>query len=449
MYSLTIEDSDGNVAEHFSFDHGAYVIGRQEDCDIVLPSSSVSRRHAELFVEDGRCFIEDLNSANGVTVDGQKVVKQRHLGTASQVRIGDYYLYLEYQERDQMADQDVRSTLFISDDTRHFKLVRVNDEFAGEEFALSEMDNTVGRTDDNFILLSDQSISRSHATIEQRGDEYILRDLDSSNGTRVNGDRISEPTPLQSGDTVKFGSVQFVFAPGDEQIDPEDYRSSTSRRYLIGAGMLSLVLVGLVLGGLIALTIYSFQPGANTSSAEATPAASGKTNEATKLEQRISPLLEEGRRYLDNGRWEEAVSRFEEILKMAPDHSKAKTLRARAQEERQAADKLEEALNFSEQGKWRQARQSISEIPADTEAHERSRSVLRDVDQNLAHQLRLDARRLMESDSAEKLSTAHDKLVEALSLVPDSTSLKSRLDTLEQRLDERDVDYTSYRESAE
>jgi len=449
MYSLTIEDSDGNVAEHFSFDHGAYVIGRQEDCDIVLPSSSVSRRHAELFVEDGRCFIEDLNSANGVTVDGQKVVKQRHLGTASQVRIGDYYLYLEYQDRDQMADQDVRSTLFISDDTQHFKLVRINDEFAGEEFALSEMDNTIGRTDDNFILLSDQSISRSHATIERRGDEYILRDLDSSNGTRVNDDRISGPTPLQSGDTVKFGSVQFVFVPGGEQVDPEEYRSSTSRRYLIGAGMLSLVLVGLVLGGLVALTIYSFQPGANTSSAEATPPASGKSNEGTKLEQRISPLLEEGRRYLDNSRWEQAASRFEEILKIAPDHSEAKKLRDRARTERQAADTLEKALNFSEQGQWRQARETIAEISEETEAYERSRSVLRDVEQNLAHQLRLDARRLMESESPDKLSRAHDKLVEALSLVPDSTSLEKRLDALEQRLDNHGVDYTSYRESAE
>ncbi len=449
MYSLTIEDSDGNVAEHFSFDHGAYVIGRQEGCDIVLPSSSVSRRHAKLFVQDGRCYIEDLNSANGVTVDGQNVVKQRHLGTASQVRIGDYYLYLEYQEREQMADQDVRSTLFISDDTRHFKLVRINDEFAGEEFALSEMDNTIGRTDDNFILLSDQSISRSHATIERRGDEYILRDLDSSNGTQVNGDHISEPTPLQSGDTVKFGSVQFVFVPGDEQVDLEDYRSSNSRRYLIGAGMLSLVLVGLVLGGLTALTIYSFQPGTNTSSAEASPAASGTTSETGKLDQRIAPLLEEGRRYLENGRWDQAVSRFEKILKLAPDHAEAKKLRDRAREEQTAEDKLEEALSFSEEGKWRQARQAIAEIPEDTEAHRRSRSVLQDVDQNLAHQLRLDARRLMESDSPDKLSTAHDKLLEALSLVSDSASLERRLDALEHRLDKHDVDYTPYEQSAE
>ncbi|MFW5967111.1 MAG: FHA domain-containing protein, partial [Persicimonas sp.] len=60
MYTLTIEDSNGQVAEQFSFDHGSYVIGRLDTCDIVLPSTSVSREHARIFVENDRCFVEDL-----------------------------------------------------------------------------------------------------------------------------------------------------------------------------------------------------------------------------------------------------------------------------------------------------------------------------------------------------------------------------------------------------
>jgi pSer/pThr/pTyr-binding forkhead associated (FHA) protein len=444
MYSLTIEDSDGNVADHFSFDHGSYVIGRQDDCDIVLPSSSVSRRHAKLYIDDGRCYIEDLNSANGVTVDGQKVVKERHLGTASQVRVGDYYLFLEYQERGQMADQDVRSTLFISDDNeQHHKLVRINDEFAGEEFALSEVDNSIGRTDDNFILLSDQSISRTHATIDRRSDEYILRDLGSSNGTRVNESEVTGPTPLEDGDLIEFGNVEFVFAPGDQKINPREYSSSDSRRYLIGAGMMMLVLAGLVLGGLITLGIYTLQS-SSTKQATATPSQSKKP---TNLEERIAPILEEGRRYLENGRWKEAAGTFEHVLKIAPDHKTASKLRKQANRQKKAAGTLDAALSLSEDGKWREARQTISDIPEDTEAYQRSRSVLEDIEQNLAHKLRLDARKLMDSDQPEELKRAHDKLVEALGLVPDSSSLEERVETVESRLDEHGVSYTPYAES--
>src|SRR5690554_1919785 len=99
MFTITIEDQNGQVADTFSFDHGSYVVGRLDECDVILPSSSVSREHARIFIQDGRCYIEDLGSANGVIVDGQKVLKSRDLGTASQIRIGDFYLYLEYKNQ--------------------------------------------------------------------------------------------------------------------------------------------------------------------------------------------------------------------------------------------------------------------------------------------------------------------------------------------------------------
>src|SRR5687768_1205852 len=56
-----------------SLDPGSYVIGRSESCDIVLPSAEVSRRHAHLEHRDGSWFIEDLGTANGVFVEGERV----------------------------------------------------------------------------------------------------------------------------------------------------------------------------------------------------------------------------------------------------------------------------------------------------------------------------------------------------------------------------------------
>ena len=53
--------------------------GRAPDCDLTLPSSGVSRHHARIYVEDDMLFIEDLNSANGCLVNGQRVEQTEQL----------------------------------------------------------------------------------------------------------------------------------------------------------------------------------------------------------------------------------------------------------------------------------------------------------------------------------------------------------------------------------
>jgi sigma-54 dependent transcriptional regulator, acetoin dehydrogenase operon transcriptional activator AcoR len=66
----------------------AQVLGRDENADIVIPVTAVSRRHAEVRAERGRFLIRDLGSTNGVIVDGQRV-DEAELETNAEVRIGD------------------------------------------------------------------------------------------------------------------------------------------------------------------------------------------------------------------------------------------------------------------------------------------------------------------------------------------------------------------------
>ena len=49
------------------------MIGRDEECDLVIPDRQVSRRHARVRLEEGRCFLEDLGSKNGTFVNGQEL----------------------------------------------------------------------------------------------------------------------------------------------------------------------------------------------------------------------------------------------------------------------------------------------------------------------------------------------------------------------------------------
>ena len=72
-YTLVVEDRSGNLTDEYTFDSGELIVGRSRQCDIVLPSENVSRRHARIYTTAGGLAIEDLQSANGVFVNGRHV----------------------------------------------------------------------------------------------------------------------------------------------------------------------------------------------------------------------------------------------------------------------------------------------------------------------------------------------------------------------------------------
>jgi hypothetical protein len=80
----------------------------------------------------------------------------------------------------------------------------------GKSFDLIEERITMGRALDNVIRLEDGTISHHHATLVLDGADFKLRDLNSTNGTRVNGLRIVE-TKLHNGDQVRLGSVEMRY----------------------------------------------------------------------------------------------------------------------------------------------------------------------------------------------------------------------------------------------
>ena len=89
------------------------------------------------------------------------------------------------------------------------RAVLVVDE-SKEEFVLSGDSITLGRAPVNDIVLESSGVSRRHARISWTGSAFILEDLGSSNGTWVNGQRISEPTQLADGDSIDFGEARLT-----------------------------------------------------------------------------------------------------------------------------------------------------------------------------------------------------------------------------------------------
>ncbi|HSH39720.1 MAG TPA: FHA domain-containing protein, partial [Chthoniobacterales bacterium] len=77
----------------------------------------------------------------------------------------------------------------------------------GVPHELTETITTIGRAPENTMQLEDSSVSGRHAQLEQVGGEYEVTDLNSTNGTRVNGELVTSVT-LRGGDRIRFGKVE-------------------------------------------------------------------------------------------------------------------------------------------------------------------------------------------------------------------------------------------------
>jgi pSer/pThr/pTyr-binding forkhead associated (FHA) protein len=80
---------------------------------------------------------------------------------------------------------------------------------AGASFALRSSPLYVGRAPDNGVVVSDPATSRRHARFEQRGQDFLVVDLGSSNGTIVDGVRVVEQV-LANGAVITMGQNEFV-----------------------------------------------------------------------------------------------------------------------------------------------------------------------------------------------------------------------------------------------
>lgn len=76
----------------------------------------------------------------------------------------------------------------------------------------------IGRGPDSDFVIGDATVSRRHAAIHREGYSWIVVDLGSKNGTRVNGRRVSERATVAPGDELGFGAATARFDPDDRQL---------------------------------------------------------------------------------------------------------------------------------------------------------------------------------------------------------------------------------------
>jgi pSer/pThr/pTyr-binding forkhead associated (FHA) protein len=255
---------------------GRAVIGRDAECDVVIESKSVSRKHAEIMGTDKGYLLVDL-STNGTYVNGQKIAGQQVLARADVIRVGDADLrfYADppkgggqpgaqavAQASSPVAPAPAPAAAPASapkeapratvptptpapppsgppqapaaaarlNDTMHGTpaaavppgplasiLVRSGAK-KGQRIPIRVPVVNIGRAEYNDIVLAEESVSTQHAKLQRREGVWILMDLGSTNGTFVDGEKLSGETPVAPGSTIRFGDASVVFEPDDDAL---------------------------------------------------------------------------------------------------------------------------------------------------------------------------------------------------------------------------------------
>ncbi|MEW5767090.1 MAG: FG-GAP-like repeat-containing protein [bacterium] len=236
-------------------------IGRSEANDLVLVDKSVSMDHAQIKREHGIFLVEDLRSAYGVTVNGEKIETTRRINLGDEIGIGNYTLVFK-TTRSEAASAKEPETFF--------NLVGIYGKTENKRFELKKTDPTrLGRNRElNDIILTDPSTSRRHAQITFQNNEYIFTDRRSRNRSFINGNEIDEAQEviLNQNDELQIGQNIFRFTQeGMEDYSPPRVAGTVWIRIKSPAkkvGIILIMLAGLIYGisGLHALRILGQQP---------------------------------------------------------------------------------------------------------------------------------------------------------------------------------------------
>jgi pSer/pThr/pTyr-binding forkhead associated (FHA) protein len=212
------------------------VIGRDAGAAVVIDSDDVSRRHAEILtLPDGDYLVD--HSSNGIWVNDERVDEKwllkggdlirvanqelryyppesRTPAAGANFRLGDTIVGLQAIRRAPVVDS---ATLAPPPMPLASLLIRSGAR-KGDRIPVKTPVQQIGRADYNDVSLPDASVSASHAKLTLRGGVWMLADLGSTNGTKVDGNPVEAETPLTPGSTITVGDVQVLFEPQDSGV---------------------------------------------------------------------------------------------------------------------------------------------------------------------------------------------------------------------------------------
>ncbi len=112
---------------------------------------------------------------------------------------------------------DINNIGKTNDSRVYLKLLNVKEELGFkvfENYPLGQ-EETIGRSSSNTIVIRDPFMSKNHCKIYLEDSRYLLEDLNSANGSFLNGARLEDREGLDNGDIIRIGQMEFVFVEKD------------------------------------------------------------------------------------------------------------------------------------------------------------------------------------------------------------------------------------------
>jgi ABC transport system ATP-binding/permease protein len=196
-----IVDEPGQARAKVMLNEPECGIGRDPANQVAVHNISVSRQHARVEQRSDGYWLTDLGSTNGTRVNGQRLQPNTalKLKDGDIIRIGDQRgnsVGLTFSTGPERAEQPGTIRL-------------------GRQKELAGLPSyTLGRDPSNQMHLDHPSVSRRHARMDQTADGHLLTDLNSMNGTFVNGQKLTRPAQVHTGDAIQIGPFKLVYEEG-------------------------------------------------------------------------------------------------------------------------------------------------------------------------------------------------------------------------------------------
>jgi pSer/pThr/pTyr-binding forkhead associated (FHA) protein len=116
------------------------------------------------------------------------------------------------------------------------KLVVLSEGFTGLSHELKVERTTIGRLGDNAFQVPEASVSSHHCEVVQKGNDFVVRDLNSTNGTFINGEQVTEAT-LKPGQTLRLGQVEMRLESGTGTTAPPPGKKPLDKTMVIPQGV--------------------------------------------------------------------------------------------------------------------------------------------------------------------------------------------------------------------
>lgn len=200
QYDLCFFDDFGElvIVNLNRFKKSEISIGRDAtSADIVLAFEAVSRIHGRFLLLPEGLYYQDNDSLNGTSVvDNMRRVELRH--TKKKVLVTESSFF----------------RIGKGDDFFLFFVRKHQSNRGWKKIALTEKPLSIGRSHTNDVVLKHPSVSKRHARVGMRKKQPQIQDLDSNNGTRVNGNYIRGIARLQDYDVIEIVDYQMIYCRG-------------------------------------------------------------------------------------------------------------------------------------------------------------------------------------------------------------------------------------------